>query len=63
MVFEAKFLLPDGKILEIFLFADEGGRLSFVEVDYDGNNVPVPDMAEIDAAPFLTQISKDPLTQ
>ena len=57
MVFEADFHPPDEKTLEILLFTDGSGRLSYVEIDCLGNNFPVPDIIEINDEPFEVRAS------
>ena len=57
-VFESDFLLSDGKTLEIILFADNSGCLTFVEIDCCGNSFPVPDIIEVDEPPFHVHSSK-----
>ncbi|HTI88880.1 MAG TPA: hypothetical protein VL966_19935 [Alphaproteobacteria bacterium] len=57
MVFEAYFTLPDEKTLEIILFADRSGNLSYVEIDCCANAYPVPEEIEADDAPFHVYVS------
>ena len=53
MIFESAFqLLPTEKSLEILLFADAGGNLSYVEIDCNGNSEPVPDSIQVDGPPY-----------
>ena len=48
LVFEAHFSLAEGgKTLEILLFADAVGNLSYVEIDCCGNSYPVPDVIQV----------------
>jgi hypothetical protein len=52
-VFESSFHLPgSNKTLEIILFANEQGNLSYVEVDYCGNSSPVPEVIQISEPPY-----------
>jgi hypothetical protein len=53
-VYEADFTLPDGKTLEIIIFADRDGHLSEIEVDCCANSYPIPDKIEISGPPFHT---------
>ncbi|WP_140884673.1 hypothetical protein [Muricoccus nepalensis] len=43
MFFEADFGLASGDRLEVLLFVDGSGNLSFVEVSVNVNSAPVPD--------------------
>ena len=47
MFFEADFDLASGDHLEVLLFVDGSGNLSFVEVDVNANSAPVPDEINI----------------
>ena len=47
MFFEADFDLAPNGSLEVLLFADGGGDLSFIEIDLNGNTEPVPDAPDI----------------
>jgi hypothetical protein len=60
MVFEANFRLQNEKekTVEILLFTDPNGRLSYVEIDCLGNNFPVPEITAIDEEPFYVQASE-----
>ncbi len=53
MIFESAFkLFPTGKSLEILLFSDTNGNLSYVEIDCNGNSEPVPDTIQINGPPY-----------
>ena len=53
MVFEANFMTTEkNKTLEIILFADEDGNLSYVEIDYCANSYQVPEDISINAPPY-----------
>jgi hypothetical protein len=56
-IYEADFMLADGRSLEIILFADRQGNLSYVEVDCCANSYPVPDKIGIVGAPYRTRAS------
>ena len=47
MFFEADFDLAPNASLEILLFVDGAGNLSFIEIDLNGNSEPVPDAPDI----------------
>jgi hypothetical protein len=51
-IYEADFLLVDGKSLEIILFADRKGNLAYVEIDYCANAYPVPEKIEVTCPPY-----------
>lgn len=53
-IYTADFNMRDGRTLEIILFADGDGNLSYIEVDCCANTFPVPDDVDADAKPFLT---------
>ena len=57
-IFEADFVLPHDKHLEIILFADGAGNLSYIEVDCCANSFPVPDDLDSLEAPYATNPSK-----
>jgi hypothetical protein len=47
-VFSSSFFLePSGKSLELILFANEAGNLSYVEIDCNANSEPVPDSIQV----------------
>jgi hypothetical protein len=56
LVFEADFRdrsnLGESRSLEILLFADDSGDLSYVEIDYCGNGLPVPDHMDLEESPY-----------
>lgn len=56
LVFEADFrdLAKDGNTgsLEILLFANDSGHLSYVEIDYCGNAFPVPEQMDLESMPY-----------
>ena len=56
LVFEADFrdLAEDGKAgsLEILLFANDSGHLSYVEIDYCGNAFSVPEQMNLESMPY-----------
>lgn len=46
-VFSSSFFLePSGKSLELILFANEAGDLSYVEIDCNANSEPVPEFIQ-----------------
>ena len=47
MFFEADFDLTSSALLEILLFVDGGGNLSFIEIDLNGNSEPIPGTLDI----------------
>ena len=47
MFFEADFDLAPNALLEILLFVDGSGNLSFIEIDLNGNSEPIPDTLDI----------------
>jgi len=52
-VFQSSFRLePSEKSLEIVLFADEHGNLSYVEIDCNANSEPVPDFIQVLGEPY-----------
>ena len=57
MFFEADFDLAPNGSLEILLFADDGGDLSFIEIDLNGNSEPVPDAPDIVGPAYHAHIS------
>ena len=57
MFFEADFDLSPNGSLEILLFADGGGDLSFIEIDLNGNSEPVPDAPDIVGPAYHAHIS------
>jgi hypothetical protein len=62
-MFEADFKLLDGRSLEILLFADGHGYLSYVEIDYCGNSFPVPEIVEIEGPPYHVHASSGLVTE
>ncbi len=47
-VFSSNFYLePSGKSLELILFANEAGNLSYVEIDCNANSEPVPESIQV----------------
>src|SRR6476620_5043861 len=57
-VFECSFRLsPSDKSVEIMLFADAAGNLSYVEIDCNANSQPVPDLIHITGAPYHVHAS------
>lgn len=56
LVFEADFRDHSGpeesRSLEILLFADDSGHLSYVEIDYCGNGLPIPERLSLEFAPY-----------
>ena len=56
LVFEADFRdlsEPDeSRSLEILLFADDSGHLNYVEIDYCGNGLPIPERMNLESAPY-----------
>jgi hypothetical protein len=53
MVFDCAFRLEDsGASLEILLFVDGFGNLSFIEVDCNSNSEPVPPSIRISGPPY-----------
>lgn len=59
VIYEANFMLPEGKQIEILLFADASGNLSYVEVDCCVNSYPIPDDLELPEAPYTTSESRE----
>ena len=58
-VFESCFrLAPSDKSLEIILFADAPGHLSYVEIDCNGNSEPVPESIQVSGAPYHVHASE-----
>jgi hypothetical protein len=51
-VFEADFALDGDLTLEIILFVDRSGHLSYVEIDCCSNTEPVPDEIAINEPPY-----------
>lgn len=52
-IFQSSLRLePSGKSLEIMLFSDERGNLSFVEIDCNANSEPVPATIQVKEAPY-----------
>lgn len=51
MVFEADFRLADDLTLEIILFTDRSGNISYVEIDCCANTWPVPELIEANEPP------------
>ncbi|AXK71263.1 hypothetical protein DWG18_02465 [Lysobacter sp. TY2-98] len=45
-------LEPSGKSLEIVLFSDAAGNLSFVEIDCNSNSEPVPEAIRVKQPPY-----------
>ncbi len=60
VIFEADFRFKHDreKTLEILLFADELGNLSYVEVDCCANSYPIPDSVEVEEPPFNVVLSR-----
>ncbi len=56
LVFEADFrdrsCPEDSRSLEILLFADDSGHLSYVEIDYCGNGLPIPERLSLESTPY-----------
>jgi hypothetical protein len=56
LVFEADFRdrsqSGESRSLEILLFTNEAGHLSYVEVDYCNNGLPVPDHMDLEESPY-----------
>ncbi|QBQ97300.1 hypothetical protein [Paraburkholderia pallida] len=56
LVFEADFRdlgEPNGsRSLEILLFTNDSGHLSYVEIDYCGNGLPIPERMNLESAPY-----------
>ncbi|MFM0014305.1 hypothetical protein [Paraburkholderia sediminicola] len=56
LVFEADFRnrAEEGKTgsLEILLFANDSGHLSYVEIDYCGNAFPIPAQMDLELMPY-----------
>lgn len=56
LVFEADFRDHSGskglRSLEILLFADYSGHLSYVEIDYCCNGLPIPERLNLESAPY-----------
>ena len=51
--FQSAVLLdPSGNSLEIVLFSDEIGNLSFVEIHFNGNSEPVPTAIDVQGPPY-----------
>jgi hypothetical protein len=61
-IYEANFMLVDGKSLEIILFADREGNLAYVEVDYCTNAYPVPEKVEVISPPYHSRGAEDLFT-
>jgi hypothetical protein len=59
MVFEANFQFTDSeKTLEILLFANATGNLSYVEIDCSANSCPVPEIIDVNEPPFHSYASE-----
>lgn len=56
LVFEAAFRdlseFEKSRSLEILLFSDDSGHLSYVEIDYCGNGLPIPERMNLESAPY-----------
>ena len=56
LVFDAAFrdLSEPGesRSLEILLFTNDAGHLSYVEIDYCGNGLPVPERLKLESTPY-----------
>lgn len=56
LVFEADFRdlsEPDeSRSLEILLFADDSGHLSYIEIDYCGNGLQMPERMNLESVPY-----------
>lgn len=52
------FLEEEDKTLEIILFADEEGYLTYVEIDCSANSFPVPEIINVKGEPFHVQESR-----
>ncbi|KVN44574.1 hypothetical protein WT12_22000 [Burkholderia territorii] len=56
LVFEADFRdlsEPDAsRSLDILLFADDSGHLSYIEIDYCGNELPMPERMNLESVPY-----------
>ena len=58
-IFESSFRLePSGQSLEIILFADAPGNLSYVEIDCNANSEAVPEEIAIVGAPYHVHVSE-----
>jgi hypothetical protein len=57
-IFEADFRCEDGKTIEIIMFADDEGNLSYVEVDCNANSEPVPQEVIASDRPFHIRASE-----
>jgi hypothetical protein len=57
MIFEADFAIGDDLSLEIILFADRSGNLSYVEIDCCANTEPVPEVIEAKEPPYNVYVS------
>lgn len=57
VIFEADFRLSDGKAIEIVIFADDEGHLSYIEVDCNANNEAVPQEITAQERPFHVHAS------
>jgi hypothetical protein len=55
-VFEADFIdrnsPAESRSIEIVLFADDSGHLSYVEIDFCGNGLPVPGHLHLGPSPY-----------
>jgi len=67
LVFEADFRardeLGESRSLQILLFADESGHLSYVEIDYCVNAFPMPDHLNLDESPYRVFASDSLISQ
>ncbi|MPW22829.1 hypothetical protein GCT13_40045 [Paraburkholderia sp. CNPSo 3157] len=56
LVFEADFrdlsVPGEPRSLEILLFTDDSGHLSYVEIDYCGNGLPMPGRLDLESTPY-----------
>jgi hypothetical protein len=62
--FEANFWVDEqhGTTLDVILFADESGNLSYVEIDYCVNSFPVPDEIAVTGQPYAVRTSPTLIT-
>jgi len=56
LVFEADFRdlgePSELRSLEILLFTNDAGHLSYVEIDYCGNGLPIPERMNLESTPY-----------
>ena len=56
LVFEADFRdrneSDESRSLEILLFTNDSGHLTYVEIDYCGNGLPIPERMSLESAPY-----------